>query len=256
MSDLRSYPVASLAGTDLSLYELLHTLKLQGRLTALIAGAVVEKVIATAAGREGIKVSDEELQRAADDFRQRRGLNKANDTERWLALNRLAPADLEECLERDLVRQKLVDKVTRAHVNKAFAEDRARFDRARLRHIVVDKEGIAQELLTRLHDDGADFAELARQYSIDPRTRAAGGDLGIVPRQGMPPAIAAAVYSARNGAVVGPVKTAAGYVLVKVEEILHGQLDAATTAALQQNLFRKWIAEQVRNCKVEVKLEI
>src|SRR5262249_44842894 len=126
----------------------------------------------------------------------------------------------------------------------------------RLRHIVVDKEGIAQELLARLQEDGADFADLARQFSIDPQTRAGGGSLGIVPRQGMPAPIAAAVFNAKNGAVVGPFKNASGHVLIQAEEILHGQLDAATTALIQQDLFRKWIANQVQNGKVEVKLGV
>lgn len=52
MSDLKAHRVASMSGTDLSLHELLHTLKLQGRLTALISGAVIEKLIATAAEKE------------------------------------------------------------------------------------------------------------------------------------------------------------------------------------------------------------
>jgi hypothetical protein len=85
MPDLKSIIIASSQGTELSLHDLLHTLKLQGQLNPLIAGAVVEKVIASAATKEGIRVSDEELQRAADAFRLRRGPNKAADTQRWLA---------------------------------------------------------------------------------------------------------------------------------------------------------------------------
>jgi parvulin-like peptidyl-prolyl isomerase len=256
MPDLKTVVVATVQGTELSLHDLLHTLKLQGQLNSLIAGAVVEKVIASAALKEGLRVSDEELQHAADAFRLRRGLNKAADTQRWLAQNRLALADLEEGLQRDLIRQKLADKVTRGQVEKAFAENRAQFDRARLRHIVVEKEGVAQELLSRLQEEGADFGDLAREHSIDARTRQRGGDLGIVSRQAMPPAINAAVYGAKTGDVVGPLKTDAGYVLIKVEEILLGQLDAATTTAIGQNLFRDWIAQQVQNGNVEMKLQI
>jgi parvulin-like peptidyl-prolyl isomerase len=70
------------------------------------------------------------------------------------------------------------------------------------------------------------------------------------------PVVAAAVFSAKNGDVVGPLKTDGGYVLIKVEEILLGQLDGPTTAGIQQILFRDWVAEQVRNGKVEMKLEV
>src|SRR5689334_20877883 len=148
MSDLKAIVVATVHGANLSLHDLLRALKLKGQLPELIAAAVVDKVIADTAKAKGITVSDAELQHAADAFRMRGGLNKAADTQRWLAQNRLAPADLEEGLERDLVRQKLVADIARDQVVKYFAENRARFDRARLRQIVVDKEGIAHELLS------------------------------------------------------------------------------------------------------------
>jgi putative peptide maturation system protein len=256
MPDLKSTIVASAHGVDLSLQELLRTLKLQGRLTSIITAALVEKVIAAAARKEGISVSAEELQSAADAFRLRRGLNKAADTERWLASNRLTQEDLEEGVERELLRQKLADRVTRDQVEPTFAANRAKFDRARLRRIVLANEGIAQEMLSRIQEEGADFAELARQHSTDQRARATGGDLGIVRRQGMPPAIEAAVFGAKNGDVVGPLKTDAGHVLIKIEEILLGQLDGPTAAVIKQSLFRNWIAQQVQNGQVEVKLQV
>jgi parvulin-like peptidyl-prolyl isomerase len=125
-----------------------------------------------------------------------------------------------------------------------------------LRHLVVDKDGIAQELLSRILEEGADFAELARHHSLDHRTRASGGDLGIVNRTALPPVVAAAVFAAKNGEVVGPLKHAGAYLLIKVEEILLGQLDGPTTAGIQQILFRDWVAAQIQNGKVEMKLEV
>jgi parvulin-like peptidyl-prolyl isomerase len=256
MSDLKAIVVATVHGANLSLHDLLHALKLKGQLPELIAAAVVDKVIADTAKDKGITVSDAELQQAADAFRLRGGLNKAADTQRWLAQHRLAPADLEERLERDLVRQKLVADIPRDQVAKYFAENRARFDRARLRQIVVDKEGIAQELLSRILEEDAEFGDLARRHSLDPQTRASGGDLGIVSRAALPPVVSAAVFTAKNGDVVGPVNPNGAYLLIKVEEIVLGQLDAPTTAAIQEVLFRDWIARQVHNGKIEMKLEV
>jgi foldase protein PrsA len=254
MHDLQSIIIASANGTALSLQELLHTLKLQGKLSSLIAGALAEKVIAAAAKQEGIHISTEELQKAADAFRLRHGLNKAADTQRWLTRNGLTPADLEEGVQRGLLRQKLAAKVTAGQIEKYFAANRPRFDRARLRRIVVEKEGVAHELLSRIQEDGADFADLARQHSIDSRTRAGGGNLGIVRRQGMPPALDAAVFGASHGATIGPLKTDAGYVLIQVEEILLGRLDEANTPAIQEHLFCDWLARQLQNGKAEMNL--
>jgi peptidyl-prolyl cis-trans isomerase C len=159
-------------------------------------------------------------------------------------------------LERELLRQKLTDHVTRDQVEKNFVENRTKYDRARLRSIVVDKDGIARELLSRILEEDADFAELARQYSLDQRTRTNGGDLGIVSRTALPGVVAAAVFAAKSGAVVGPLAHAGAFLLIKVEEILLGQLDGPTRVGIQQVLFRDWVAAQIQNGKVEMKLEV
>jgi parvulin-like peptidyl-prolyl isomerase len=174
----------------------------------------------------------------------------------WLANNHMTQEDLEESLTQKLARQELADQVTRDQVEKYFAENRTQYDRARLRQIVVDKDGIAQELLSRILEEGADFGELARQHSLDPQTRASGGNLGIVSRNALPPVVAAAVFTAKNGDVVGPLKPDGAYLLIKVEEILLGQFDGPSTVGIQQLLFRDWVAEQVQKGKVEMKLEV
>jgi hypothetical protein len=112
-ADLQSVAVASVAGADFSLYDLLHTLRLRGTLPKLIVGAVIDKLVVDAARKQHFSIADEELQKAADNFRMRHDLNKAADTERWLIQNQLSAADLEEGLQRDLLRQKLAEQVTR-----------------------------------------------------------------------------------------------------------------------------------------------
>ena len=77
-----------------------------------------------------------------------------------------------------------------------------------------------QALLTRLRA-GDDFRELARNYSEDPATALAGGDLGFFAESSLaqaPPALRAAVQQSVVGQVVGPVRTPSGYHLVKLLE--------------------------------------
>jgi parvulin-like peptidyl-prolyl isomerase len=255
MAELNSVVAATVDGRDLSLQDLMHGLKLQGRLRPLIAEAVVERLIAEAAEREGVTVSDAELQKAADAFPLRAGLNKAADTQRWLARHHLTQEELEEGLERALRRQKLAEKVAGPQVEKHFAENRRQFDRARLRQLVVGKEGVAQELLSRVQEEDADFAELARQHALDPTARESGGVVQVVPRSAVAADVEAAVFAAKSGDVVGPFSAPRGHVLIQVEELLPGQLDVPTRAAIQEVLFRKWLAEQVQKARVEIKLE-
>src|SRR5437870_1051850 len=148
--NLKTVVVASVNGGDLSLHELLHGLKVKGRLRPLVAEAILDKVVAGAIQRAGLQVGTEELQKAADAFRIRHGLHKASDLQRWLSSNQLTPEELERDLEHTLLTDKLAQKVVPAAVvEKHFAENRTQFNRVQLAHLVVEKAGLAAELLSQ-----------------------------------------------------------------------------------------------------------
>lgn len=102
-------------------------------------------------------------------------------------------------------------------------------ERAKVRQILVKamKEDPAEkraegkqkaENLLKEIQGGKDFAETAKGFSDDQGTRESGGDLGLVERNALPPALAEAVFKANVGDVVGPIETPIGYYLAKVEE--------------------------------------
>jgi peptidyl-prolyl cis-trans isomerase C len=95
---------------------------------------------------------------------------------------------------------------------------------ARARHILVATEAEARRIYSRLAE-GADFAALARKYSIDPMSRENGGLIAqvILPQQGVQglgqvPEFTKACFSLDIGEASQPVKTAKGYHIIKVEE--------------------------------------
>lgn len=63
---------------------------------------------------------------------------------------------------------------------------------------------------------GADFAELAKIHSDDPGSKEAGGDLGWFGRGRMVGEFEEAVFGAKPGDLVGPVKSQWGYHIIKV----------------------------------------
>ncbi|MDZ7706106.1 MAG: peptidylprolyl isomerase [Trueperaceae bacterium] len=82
------------------------------------------------------------------------------------------------------------------------------------RHILLESEETAQELLTVL-EEGGDFAELAQEFSVGP-SAPQGGDLGCLsPGQTVQPFNDAA-FAAEVDEVVGPVETQFGYHLIQV----------------------------------------
>jgi peptidyl-prolyl cis-trans isomerase C len=86
--------------------------------------------------------------------------------------------------------------------------------RAKARHILVSSETQCADLKQQI-ENGADFAELAREHSSCPSGRQ-GGDLGEFGRGQMVPEFDEVVFSAAVNTVQGPVKTQFGYHLLEV----------------------------------------
>ena len=98
----------------------------------------------------------------------------------------------------------------------------------KVRHILLrvrkkaDKE-VVQQTRQRAEDilkkakAGEDFAVLAAAFSEDPGSRDRGGDLGWVVRSKLDPAFAKAAFAAKKGQYAGPVRSAYGFHLLKVE---------------------------------------
>ena len=79
-----------------------------------------------------------------------------------------------------------------------------------------EKRAVTESLHVQILS-GADFAQLAKEYSDDP-TAANGGDLGFFKRGDMVPEFERAAYSLAPGQVSGVIQTAYGFHIIKCEE--------------------------------------
>jgi hypothetical protein len=103
----------------------------------------------------------------------------------------------------------------------------------KLQVIVVDTETKAQEVLLRLKK-GEDFAELAKEVSIDPYS-GNGGNVGEVDPTVLRPELREALATMRAGEVSGIIKVPTGYVILKVLAISPTQSDQAPPVGADQN---------------------
>lgn len=86
------------------------------------------------------------------------------------------------------------------------------------RHILVEDEEKARELITRLNE-GANFEELAKTESIAPEG-ANGGDLGYFAKNEMVPTFAEAAFAMNPGEISQePVQTNFGWHVIKLEDV-------------------------------------
>lgn len=67
-------------------------------------------------------------------------------------------------------------------------------------------------------NNGADFAELARKYSEDPGSAAAGGDLGFVKRGVFVPQFEAAAFALKEGEISTAIETQFGFHIIQLLE--------------------------------------
>jgi peptidyl-prolyl cis-trans isomerase C len=130
------------------------------------------------------------------------------------------------------------------------------------RHILFNKDqrGQAEEVKTQLQE-GADFAELAKEFSQDPGSAEQGGDLGcnpeVDPTTGQPfyvQEFSDAVFNSEEGEIVGPLETEFGYHLIEVTDIrpqstqpleeVEAQIREQLSTDIQAQEFSAWIQKQ------------
>jgi len=90
-------------------------------------------------------------------------------------------------------------------------------EQVKARHILVSGEDDAKDISKQL-TKGADFAELAKEKSEDPGSKDKGGDLGYFGKGMMDPEFEKVAFSLKVGETSGPVKSAFGYHIIRVED--------------------------------------
>ncbi len=140
----------------------------------------------------------------------------------------------DEFLTKTYIEKEILDKVklSNEEVEAYYKSHPAVFEKPegiRARHILIavrqgasdqDRKAAkkkAEDLLERIRK-GEDFAKLAGEYSDDPGSKEKGGDLGFFTRNTMIPEFDKAAFALEAGGVSGPVETAFGYHIIKVEE--------------------------------------
>ena len=112
------------------------------------------------------------------------------------------------------------------------------------RHILVDTSPEAERILAQLQA-GADFAALARTYSLDTSTRGTGGDLGFFPRGILVAAeVEDAAFALQPGQFSGVVGSALGYHLVQIiERDPARSVSPENLRLLQDRAVQEWIED-------------
>ena len=240
-------------GEAITLPEVLSAAQFRGQL-GFLQSIADTALIRQAAAQQGIEVSDEEMQAAADQFRTKHELHKAAELLKWLADRHLTLAVWELLLEEELLTNKLCAKLTEDKVELYFAQNKLNFDAAEISWIFVKEETLARELRAQIIEEDADFHALARQHSMDVENKASGGYAGVITREELAAEADAAIFGAQPGYITPPIKIDKGWYLFKVEALLRATLDDATRATIKAKLFKEWLDERRRKARITMPL--
>lgn len=126
-----------------------------------------------------------------------------------------------------------------------FLRIKTELDEVEYSLIQLNDLSLSQELYFQLRDDGTEFAQLARQYSLGSE-RQTGGLIGPVPMSTLPIEVAALFRNGQEGTVYGPVPVADGFWVVRLERLIPARLTAATRVSLTNRLYTQWLNAQVK----------
>jgi foldase protein PrsA len=179
------------------------------------------------AAKEGVKVTDQDVQKQLDDAKKQ-AFPKPEDYQKYLVRSGLTNADVLFQQRSQLLEQKITEKVTKAkdkvtdaEIKQYYDKNKSRFgtpERRDLRIVLTKDEAKANEAKKAL-ESGTSWADVAKQYSIDPTSKTNGGKLPGVSKGQQEKALDDAVFGAPKGKLEGPVKTQFGWYVFVVEKI-------------------------------------
>ena len=224
---------------------------------------VERQLLQAEARRRGISVDERAMDEAIEQIRSR---NKIPDL---ATLRRAVTASgrtwqqyrtelREQLLERQIMGAIMArgTQVTERELDQALAREPGLVEQRKLRHLLLRLDPAAQAweiedamarckaLLERI-DAGEDFLAIAKASSEDP-SAGNGGDLGWIGRGVTDAAFERAAFSAKEGQVVGPVRSAFGVHLIRVDAISKTLRNKAQREQLRSMLRQRNAQEALR----------
>jgi len=176
------------------------------------------------AQKEKVKISNDEINLEIDKIKD--NFSSPEEFNEALKANNITLTQLKEDIKRQLMINSILEEtknqvtITDDELLEYYNENKESFfepEKVHARHILVETEEEANNLLLQLKEGLTDFAELSKEKSIGP-SAPSGGDLGFFAKGQMVKEFEDAAFSLEPGEISGVVKTQFGYHIIKCEE--------------------------------------
>lgn len=207
--------------------------------TEVLNTLIEQEVIAQAAAKMGITVTDADVDAEVDSLKQELG---NNSWEGWLASNQYTEPEFREALQNSIITNRVRDSV--------IAELGQAVEHVHARHILVSTEAEAQSVLDRLAA-GEDFSALAAELSLDQMTRDFGGDLGwFIREELLDEKLADAAFALGEGEISQPIATRLGYHILQTIEKEERVIEPERMPLLVQTIFNRWLENEMLSATI------
>jgi parvulin-like peptidyl-prolyl isomerase len=220
---------------EADLYPLLAKYQLLPQLAREI---LVEEAIA------GFQCTPEEIELARQQFYQRNQIAEAQ-LQSWLDFHGMTREQMEYQVIKDTKVEKFKLATWGDRLEVHFAECKRQLDRVVYSLLRHRDAGIIQELYFRIQEEESSFAELARQYSQGTEAQTS-GLIGPVELSVPHPQISTILARSRPGQISPPKQVGEWWVILRLEQFMSAQLDVPTRQRLLNDLFQKWLLEQMQ----------
>lgn len=176
---------------------------------------VDEKLILQEAKKQKIFIDPSEIDQIMEQVKA--NFKNQEDFQEILKNRNLTEKQLRKEYEDNLLKMKLIEKEVAPKVKVDEQKIQKKLLgynlKVRVRHILVTKEDLAEEILNKIKK-GENFEELALEYSLCP-SKKKGGDLGFFTSGQMAKEFEEVAFSLKEGELSGVIKTKFGYHIIK-----------------------------------------
>ena len=187
----------------------------------ILEDLITTEIIRQEIREKGWDLYDPAIEQLIDDLKQQIG----SDFDEWLQEQAMTEEEVRSYLAlTHYVGQDttLTEQEVKQFFDRYYANYGGQEEQVKARHILLETEEQAREVINQLKA-GADFAELAKEKSIEDVAEYTGGDLGYFSRGRMVPAFEEAAFSQKVGEISAhPVKSQFGYHVILVEDYKPG----------------------------------
>jgi len=218
----------SLAGDRIQQLSQFDSTQITRSLKSAIQQISVSELLSKKADEKGINIEKSKIDSILQQQYQRAGGKKK--FQQRLSQRGITEKTLRESILQNMRRENFLNseidssfEPTQQEIKQVYKQKYKNQQKVSARHILVKEKDSTQKgqglqkikQVKKKIENGANFAEMAKQYSEGPSSRK-GGDLGSFGKQKMDPRFTRAAFSLEKGEVSDVVKTRYGYHLIQV----------------------------------------